>query len=145
MGTSYETDVVAWANEQAALLRAGELSDIDVQHIADEILDVGRREQRALASRMAMLLAQLLKWQFQRSRRNKSGQFEILTERKEVAYVLNEVPSLCGKFSDTAWLDIVWSRALGIASNETGLDLDVLPELLPWDLEDVVSQDFYPE
>ncbi|MBL0875607.1 DUF29 domain-containing protein, partial [Serratia nevei] len=26
MGTRYDTDVVAWANEQAALLRAGKLS-----------------------------------------------------------------------------------------------------------------------
>ncbi len=28
--TRYETDVVAWANEQAALLRAGKLSEIDI-------------------------------------------------------------------------------------------------------------------
>ncbi|NCA90493.1 MAG: DUF29 family protein, partial [Gammaproteobacteria bacterium] len=29
MGTPYETDIIAWANEQAALLRAGKLSEID--------------------------------------------------------------------------------------------------------------------
>jgi hypothetical protein len=57
MGASYERDVVAWANEQAALLRAGKLSDIDIAHIADEIEDVGKSEQRELASRMAQLLA----------------------------------------------------------------------------------------
>ncbi len=28
--TRYETDVVAWANEQAALLRAGKFSEIDI-------------------------------------------------------------------------------------------------------------------
>lgn len=46
MGTSYEVDVVAWASEQAALLRAGKLSDIDIRHIAEEIEDVGKSEQR---------------------------------------------------------------------------------------------------
>lgn len=55
MGTTYEEDVVAWASEQAALLRAGKLSAIDIGHIAEEIEDVGKSEQRELASRMAAL------------------------------------------------------------------------------------------
>ena len=38
--TSYDQDVVAWAREQAALLRAGRFGEIDVEHIADEIEDV---------------------------------------------------------------------------------------------------------
>jgi predicted XRE-type DNA-binding protein len=37
MGTRYETDIVAWANEQAALLRSGQLSAIDIEHIADPL------------------------------------------------------------------------------------------------------------
>src|SRR5471032_3643024 len=98
MGTTYEEDVVAWASEQAALLRAGKLSSIDIEHIAEEIEDVGKSEQRELASRMAVLLAHLLKWQFQPSRRSKSWKFTIRTQRKEVAYVLDEAPSLRGKF-----------------------------------------------
>ncbi|UIF86281.1 DUF29 domain-containing protein [Cupriavidus sp. UYPR2.512] len=145
MGTSYETDVVAWAREQAALLRAGKLSAIDALHIADEIEDVGKSEQREFTSRMAVLLAHLLKWQFEPSRRSKSRQFTIGTQRKEVAYILNEAPSLGAKFNDDAWLDIVWSKARGIANNEAGLDLDVLPEALPWTVDNVLSQEFHPE
>jgi Domain of unknown function DUF29 len=145
MGTRYEQDVVAWASEQAALLRAGKLSAIDVEHIAEEIEDVGKGEQRELASRMSVLLAHLLKWQFQPSRRSKSWQFTIRTQRKEVVYVLNEAPSLRGKFNDAAWLDIVWSKARSLASNETGLDLDVFPDMFPWSVDDVLSQEFHPE
>ncbi len=89
--------------------------------------------------------AHLLKWQYQSSRRSKSWQFTIRTQRKEVAYVLNEAPSLRGKFSDAAWLDIVWSKSRSIASNATGLDLDVFPEVLPWAIDDVLSQEFHPE
>lgn len=36
---AYEKDVVAWANEQARLLRAGRLDLFDVEHIAREIED----------------------------------------------------------------------------------------------------------
>jgi hypothetical protein len=86
MGTRYEQDVVAWANEQAALLRAGKLSAIDVEHVAEEIEDLGKSEQRELASRMPVLLAHLLKWQCQPARRSKSWQYTIRTQRKEVAY-----------------------------------------------------------
>ena len=145
MGTRYEQDVVAWANEQAALLRAGKLTAIDVEHIAEEIEDVGKSEQRELASRMSVLLAHLLKWQYQPARRSKSSQYTIRTQRKEVAYGLNEAPSLRGKFSDEAWLDIVWSKARSLASNETGLDLDAFPEAFPWQIEEVLSQEFFPE
>jgi len=102
MGTRYEQDVVAWANEQATLLRAGNLSAIDIKHIAEEIEDLGKSEQRELMSRMSVLLTHLLKWEFQPSRRSKSWQFTIRTQRKEVAYVLSEAPSLSGKFNDPA-------------------------------------------
>jgi hypothetical protein len=33
MSTSYETDVIAWANEQAVLLRDGRLAEIDIEPI----------------------------------------------------------------------------------------------------------------
>lgn len=145
MGTRYEHDVVAWANEQAALLRAGDLSAIDAEHIAEEIEDVGKSEQRELASHMSVLLAHLLKWQYQASRRSKSWQYTIRTQRKEVVYLLSEAPSLRGKFSDDAWVDIAWSKARSLASNETGLDLDAFPETLPWQVEDVLSPEFHPE
>ncbi len=61
----YERDVVRWAQEQARLLREGDFARLDIEHIADEIEDVGKAEQRELASRMAVLLAHLLKWRCQ--------------------------------------------------------------------------------
>ncbi len=40
----YEDDVVAWATEQASLLRAGRLDQLDRAHLAEEIEDVGKSE-----------------------------------------------------------------------------------------------------
>jgi hypothetical protein len=45
IATDYETDVIAWANEQARLLRAGLFSQLDIEHIAEEIEDVGKSER----------------------------------------------------------------------------------------------------
>ena len=63
--TLYERDFYAWANKQAALLRAGKLSEADVEHIAEEIESMGRAEKRELINRLAVLLSHLLKWQYQ--------------------------------------------------------------------------------
>ena len=50
MNTRYEADVVAWASEQARLIRAGQFDQLDLAHIAEEIEDMGKGEQRELAA-----------------------------------------------------------------------------------------------
>ncbi|NCC29400.1 MAG: DUF29 family protein, partial [Gammaproteobacteria bacterium] len=40
----YDRDFFAWANEQAALLRAGRLAAADIDNIAEEIESMGRSE-----------------------------------------------------------------------------------------------------
>lgn len=144
MKTRYETDVVAWAKEQASFIRSGQFGMLDLEHLAQEIEDVGKSEQRELASRMAVLLAHLLKWQFQPGKRSKSWAFTIRTQRKEVCYLLKEAPSLQTKFDDGQWVEIVWAKAKGIAESETGLDLDVFPETLPWSVDDVLAENWLP-
>ncbi len=84
MSTSYEAGVVAWANEQAALHRAGKFSQLDIEQIADEAEDVGKSGQRELKRQMANLLADLLKWQFQPERRGANWQVSIRSRHKEL-------------------------------------------------------------
>ena len=143
MRTAYETDIVAWANEQAMLLRSGELHAIDIEHIAEEIEDVGKSEQRELSSRLALLLSHLLKWQFQPSHRGASWEKTIKAQRKEIGYSLKETPSLKAKFSDSDWIDVVWAKAVAQAVSETGLD--IFPDECPWTNEQIMGVDFYPE
>ena len=143
MASTYESDVVAWANEQAALLRSGNLSALDIEHIAEEIEDVGKSEKRELASRMVVLLAHLLKWKFQPTFRGKIWQNTIAVQRLDIAYELDDVPSLKSSLQDEKWLNLVWRKAIVTASNETGLDN--LPDVNPWTIEQVLSDGFWPE
>jgi len=46
----YEDDVIAWAAEQASLLREGRFDQLDREHVAEEIEDVGKSEQRELGA-----------------------------------------------------------------------------------------------
>lgn len=143
MGTPYEKDVVAWAMEQAALLRAGNLSALDIEHIAEEIEDVGKSEKRELASRMAVLLAHLLKWVHQPGRRGSSWTRTLKEQRKAIAAALRQTPSLKASLSDADWLAGVWADAVTKAVDETGLDN--FPDDCPWSMAQVLAEDFFPE
>lgn len=145
MGTTYEQDVVAWANEQAALLRAGRLSAIDIEHIAEEIEDVGRSEQRELASRMAVLLAHLLKWQFQPERRGSSWQTTLRIQRDAIERRLRKTPSLRPMLKDADWISDMWGDARQTAADEMGIGVSILPETCSWPMETVLSHDFHPD
>ena len=141
---AYEHDINAWAMEQARFLRAGRFELLDIEHIAGEIEDVGKSEQRELASRMVVLLAHLLKWAFQPERRGASWQKTITAQRKEIRYALDESPSLVPKLEEARWLDMVWARAIAQAVNETGLDC--FPETCPWAIQDeVLAESWLPQ
>src|SRR5271155_4858757 len=89
----YDKDFYAWSLHNAALLREGKLSEVDLEHIAEEIEDMGKKDRRELISRLAMLLAHLLKWKFQTERRSNSWKNTIKHQRFKVKDVLSESPS----------------------------------------------------
>ncbi len=143
--TTYEKDVVSWSQEQARLLRKGEFSRLDIEHIADEIEDVGKAEQRELASRLAVLLAHLLKWRCQPQLRGKSWPDTIAIQRKSIARRLNATPTLKATLKDPAWREDVWLDALKDAIGETGLDASAFPETCPWSMSQALDPEFWPE
>jgi hypothetical protein len=139
----YEDDVVAWSAEQARFLREGRLELLDTAHLAEEIEDVGKSEQRELANRMAVLLAHLLKWQMQPVRRGGSWQLTIRNQRRGIARRLDETPSLRPKLSDAVWWAGIWDDATAQAAEETGLS--DFPETCPWAPSDVLDPEWLPD
>ena len=102
--TAYDKDVILWSQEQARLLRAGRFAELDIEHLADEIEDVGKSEKRELASRMAVLLAHLLKWKTPTSEnRPNSWRATIIDQRKRIALAIKETPSLKAVMRDPDW------------------------------------------
>lgn len=142
--TRYDDDVVAWANEQARLLRAGRFDLLDIEHLADEIEDVGKSEQRELASRMAVLLAHLLKHQHQPERQGSSWQRTITEQRARIRRRLKKTPSLKGCLSDTDWWLDAWGDAVELAARESGLDTTHFPLACPWTAAEILDDDWLP-
>ena len=121
----YDADFYAWTSAQAALLRAGCLSDIDVEHIADEIEALGHGERRDLVSCLSVLLLHLLKWSLQPERRGKSWVIAIKEQRRQLARYLRDNPSL------RAWTDQAMADAYGDAVLRAELEMNLAHDMLP--------------
>jgi len=140
--TLYERDFYAWANEQAALLRAGRLAEADLENIAEEIESIGRGEKRELVLRLKILLTHLLKWQFQPMWRSNGWQLSIEEHRREVADHIADNPSLKHKLPEE--LSSAYRKAILTAATETGFDRATFPSACPWTYEQMMDDDFWP-
>jgi hypothetical protein len=142
MSETYERDFYAWANEQAALLRAGRLGEADIAHIAEEIESMGRTEKRELVSRLTVLLLHLLKWEFQPDRAGNSWRLSIANSRDQIEDHLDENPSLKSQLPGT--ISQAYRYARRDAARETDLPESLFPTLCPWTFEQMIDPDFWP-
>ena len=60
---SYETDFYAWSKAQAELLRAGRYNELDLEHLIEEIDDLGGAAKKSVRSRARTIIEHLLKLQ----------------------------------------------------------------------------------
>src|SRR3954447_825190 len=80
----YEQDHLAWIEQQSELLRAGRLQDLDLENISEELGDLGRSQRRELEHRLEIILAHLLKKQFQPKRHTRSWDVTIGEQRRQI-------------------------------------------------------------
>lgn len=143
MVTDYDRDLYTWSQVQAALLRERKFDQIDLEHIAEEIEDMGKSEQRALESYLEALLMHLLKWVYQPSIRGRSWRLTIVEQRKRLHKHLRDNPGLKSRL-DASMADAYDFARFG-AEKETGLPLSAFPEQCPWAYEVFSDPDFWPD
>jgi hypothetical protein len=146
----YHRDFNAWIAEQVDLLRAGRAGDIDAAHLIEELEDMGKSNLRELQSRLVILLAHLLKWEFQlqalserwREFEGKSWRDTIIEQRAQIATLLEDSPSLKQTLTDV--MERAYPKARALALKQTGLPDDALPSRCAYTPEGVLDEDFYP-
>lgn len=138
----YEQDLVAWAFENARLLREGRFDSLDVGNIAEELEDLGRSEKRALASHLRVLLQHLLKWQEQPARRGPSWRRSIRNARQDIEEIIEASPSLAQRLPEM--IDQAYPKALESAIDETGLPSNQFSPRCPYRQDELLSPTFWP-
>jgi len=135
----YDDDLLAWAEQQVAHLRAGQLKKLDAEHLIEELEAMAGRLRRELRNRLRILLAHLLKWQARPKRRTRSWAATIAEQRDQIEALLEQNPSLRAHLEDVA--RSVYSRAVRLAAIETGLPRDAFPAELPYAAADILGDD----
>ena len=138
----YDEDFLAWTEQQAALVRAGRLDQLDLDNLAEELDTMGRGEWGELENRLELLLMHMLKWDYQPARRSRSWKDTIREQRNALRRLLRRSPSLKRDLEDT--VADVYPDALGRASDQTGLSPSTFPDRLPYSLAQVLEPEADP-
>jgi hypothetical protein len=138
----HDLDFYAWTQQQVELLKSGNLFEIDVTYLIEEIESMGASERRELVNRLAVLLAHLLKWQHQPSFRGRSWQLTLKEQRRQLQRLLQDNPSLHARLEEfiaEAYLDSIL-----LAAKETGLEESAFTLSCPYTRDNLLDADFYP-
>ncbi|NOQ36339.1 MAG: DUF29 family protein [Methylococcaceae bacterium] len=144
MTALHKQDFCAWTQLQAQFLKKGQLSQLDIPHLIEELESMSATEKRELISRLVILLMHLLKWQFQPAFQSRSWLLTIEEQRLQLDDHLDENPSLKNpQFLQTS-IDKAYRRALVKAEKETGLSRKAFPQTCPYSFVQMMDMDFYP-
>jgi hypothetical protein len=140
----YDTDFYAWTRQQAQALRAKDFAALDLAHLAEEIDDLGTNIEHAIESQLERLLFHLLKLAYDPNPRPRRGwRVTIHSARREIAKHLRRNPGL------RHLPEQVLADAYTFARRLAALALDrppaTFPEACPWDLAQVLDEDWWPE
>jgi hypothetical protein len=143
IGAAYDEDFYAWVTRNVELLRSGHLSEVDAEHIAEELESMGKRDLRQLRSRLQVLTTHLLKCQYQPDLQGKSWLTTIDHQRDEIEALLLDSPSLRTAMEDA--LATIYPKAVRDACREAGLPETTFPATCPYRLDQIVDPNFLPE
>jgi hypothetical protein len=135
----YERDYVAWLEEQVAHLRAGRLSALDVEHVAEELEGLMRSQRQQLENRLEVLILHLLKWDHQPDQRSNCWRATVAEQRARIRRLLRDSPSLRLALQEAA--QEVYPEAVEQAAIETGLDRTAFPARLSYQVEQIFERE----
>lgn len=140
----YNQDLARWGTATAALLRAGRLSEVDLEAVAEELDSLGRGDAHRLWGHLRELCVWFMAWNYAVDQRLAHPHWYVRTvsERTDIRALLWTSPSL--RPTLTADLAEAWAHGRAVASEETGLPLETFPETCPWTAAQVMHSCFWP-
>ncbi|NES18094.1 MAG: DUF29 domain-containing protein [Symploca sp. SIO3E6] len=142
MLATYNTDLTAWAQHTAYLLREQRWEEVDWEHLIEEVEDLGKSERSAIGSQMERVMLHLLKWEYQPQRRSDSWLDSINDGRSQIRRKIEDSPSL--KHYPEEIIDKEYRRACREAARQTGLDTTTFPPTCPYSTEQILG-DWLPD
>jgi hypothetical protein len=119
---------------------------VNIEALIEELEEMGRSEQRELRNRLSVLLAHLLKWQYQPERRSRSWEATLEVQRSDIQSLLKDNPSLRPRLSELG--EEAYFRGVRLAIGETNLEKSTFPLAFAdtgWSWEQVLDMEYLPQ
>jgi hypothetical protein len=139
----YETDYDTWLANQIHSLQQGQWQDLDIPHLIEELEGLNKSNERELESYLVVLLAHLLKWEYQPEKRYGSWDASINNSRNRIAKLFKQQKSLKKRVDE--FISEAYLEAKEWASKETKLRIDLFPESCPYSVEELLAKDWLPK
>jgi hypothetical protein len=146
----YEESFYDWALHNAQLLRQGRLSEIDVEHIAEELESMGKSHRQEIVSRLKILLGHLLKWEYQFKSITERWPWEggswrgtTREQRMRINDLIKDNPSLKPYLPEA--IILAYPEAIELASEDTGFLPATFSQDCPYTLDQVLNRQFFPQ
>jgi hypothetical protein len=140
----YDEDFFEWTQRNAELLRAGQVRQSDVEHIAKEIEDLGQQDLRELHRRSRSLLAHLLVGQLQPARHAHFRLGPVHEERIWLDGLVEQSPSLRIRLAADLPAYYAGAVRLAMAMARTAVDRERFPAECPFTVEQILDPEFLP-
>lgn len=140
----YEQDILLWVEDTVAKLKSRNFDELDLDNLIEEVESLGISQRTALASRLMVLLENLLKRLYVDSPYGYNGwERTIRVQRSHLDLLLDEAPSL-RTYWDRSFAK-AWKRALKQVSQD--YPKTSFPQVWPFesDIEAMLDRDFWQE
>ncbi|CCQ63979.1 DUF29 domain-containing protein [Crocosphaera watsonii] len=136
----YDTDYYLWLQQTAKSLASRDFTTLDLDNLLDEIESLGKREKKAIKSKLRIVILHLLKWNYQVNKRSQSWIYSIAEHRQRLYDDFETSPSL-KRYCQDIFLQ-VYQEGRKLAAKETGLSLNHFPETCPFSLENILDENW---
>ncbi len=120
----YLRDETAWLETMAELIARKEFGELDYDNLREYLTDMAIRDRREVWSRLVILIAHHLKWEFQTNNRADSWRRTIKDQRRELTMIFES--GVLRKHAE-AVLASAYHAAVEDAADETGLPKSAFP------------------
>jgi hypothetical protein len=132
----YEQDETAWLELSARLIRESRLEELDYENLSEFLEAMAKRDRREVESRLAVLLAHILKWTYQPDKRRRGWRATVESQRHELSLLLRS-----GTLRNHAEAELERAYQAGVrqATAETGIDPKAFPQQCPYSVQQLLE------
>lgn len=150
--TLYDRDLQQWIQQTVEQLRNREFGSLDIEHLIEELIDLGKSEKNTLRSNLTILSAHLLKLTVQHDvpdMMQGSWYSSVLEHRQRVLNNLADTPSLKSYLVEAMEKAYPDARKLAIKEGKLAKFGVRVPEereypiICPFSIEQILDEDFY--